>query len=46
MSLQLVLAVGTKLEHVISQLNHQVAEKHTAIEGDSVVCAGGVGGAG
>ncbi|KAJ8615982.1 hypothetical protein MRB53_035354 [Persea americana] len=33
----LLLAVGTKLEHVISQLAHEVAEKHTAIEGDLVV---------
>ncbi|KAJ8615979.1 hypothetical protein MRB53_035351 [Persea americana] len=33
----LVLAVGTKLEHVISQLAHEVAEKHTAIEGDLVI---------
>ena len=37
MSLQLLLAVGAKLEHVISQLAHEVAEKHTAIEGDLVV---------
>ncbi|KAK2974327.1 hypothetical protein RJ640_018034 [Escallonia rubra] len=34
---QLLLAVGTKLEHVISQLAHEVAEKHAAIEGDLVV---------
>lgn len=33
----LLLAVGTKLEHVISQLAHEVAEKHIAIEGDLVV---------
>ncbi|XP_077227240.1 MLO-like protein 1 [Tasmannia lanceolata] len=33
----LLLAVGTKLEHVITQLAHDVAEKHTAIEGDLVV---------
>ncbi|CAH8352461.1 unnamed protein product [Eruca vesicaria subsp. sativa] len=33
----LLLAVGTKLEHVISQLAHEVAEKHVAIEGDLVV---------
>ncbi|PKU60865.1 MLO-like protein 1 [Dendrobium catenatum] len=33
----LLLAVGTKLEHVISQLAHEVAEKHSAIEGDLVV---------
>ena len=35
--LQLLLAVGTKLEHVIDQLAHEVAEKHSAIEGDLVV---------
>ncbi|KAL5990714.1 hypothetical protein ACLOJK_011618 [Asimina triloba] len=34
---QLLLAVGTKLEHVIIQLAHEVAEKHTAIEGDLIV---------
>ncbi|XP_058094417.1 MLO-like protein 1 [Magnolia sinica] len=33
----LLLAVGTKLEHVITQLAHEVAEKHTALEGDLVV---------
>lgn len=33
----LLLAVGAKLEHVISQLAHEVAEKHSAIEGDLVV---------
>ncbi|XP_059456705.1 MLO-like protein 1 [Corylus avellana] len=33
----LLLAVGTKLEHVISQLAHEVAERHVAIEGDLVV---------
>ncbi|KAF8391730.1 hypothetical protein HHK36_021964 [Tetracentron sinense] len=33
----LLLAVGTKLEHVIDQLAHVVAEKHIAIEGDLVV---------
>ncbi|GAB2220690.1 hypothetical protein Droror1_Dr00008357 [Drosera rotundifolia] len=33
----LLLAVGTKLEHVIFQLGIQVAEKHVAIEGDLVV---------
>ncbi|QCE16933.1 mlo protein [Vigna unguiculata] len=35
--LLLLLAVGTKLEHVITQLAHEVAEKHAAIEGDLVV---------
>ncbi|KAK7350554.1 hypothetical protein VNO77_09297 [Canavalia gladiata] len=33
----LLLAVGTKLEHVIIQLAHDVAEKHSAIEGELVV---------
>ncbi|KAJ0013913.1 hypothetical protein Pint_20803 [Pistacia integerrima] len=33
----LLLAVGTKLEHVIDQLAHEVAEKHVAIEGELVV---------
>ncbi|KAJ8763232.1 hypothetical protein K2173_025617 [Erythroxylum novogranatense] len=33
----LLLAVGTKLEHVITQLAHEVAEKHAAIEGELVV---------
>ncbi|XVE90302.1 hypothetical protein DITRI_Ditri20bG0066600 [Diplodiscus trichospermus] len=33
----LLLAVGTKLEHVITQLAHEVAEKHEAIEGELVV---------
>ncbi|XVF42715.1 hypothetical protein PTKIN_Ptkin01aG0386400 [Pterospermum kingtungense] len=33
----LLLAVGTKLEHVINQLAHEVAEKHVAIEGELVV---------
>ena len=37
LSLKLLLAVGTKLEHVISQLAHEVAEKHVAIEGELVV---------
>ncbi|KAK6145188.1 hypothetical protein DH2020_022008 [Rehmannia glutinosa] len=36
-SLVLLLAVGTKLEHVISQLANEVAEKHSAIEGELVV---------
>jgi len=35
--LLLLLAVGTKLEHVITQLAQEVAEKHSAIEGDLVV---------
>ncbi|KAK3204605.1 hypothetical protein Dsin_018651 [Dipteronia sinensis] len=33
----LLLAVGTKLEHIINQLAHEVAEKHVAVEGDLVV---------
>ncbi|KAJ6289599.1 hypothetical protein OIU78_025513 [Salix suchowensis] len=33
----LLLAVGTKLEHVIIQLAHEVAEKHVAVQGDLVV---------
>ncbi|KAI4338747.1 hypothetical protein MLD38_023766 [Melastoma candidum] len=33
----LLLAVGSKLEHVITQLAHEVAEKHIAIEGELVV---------
>uniref|UniRef100_A0A7N0U7G2 MLO-like protein n=1 Tax=Kalanchoe fedtschenkoi TaxID=63787 RepID=A0A7N0U7G2_KALFE len=33
----LLLAVGTKLEHVITQLAHEVASKHAAIEGELVV---------
>ncbi|XP_038989561.1 MLO-like protein 1 [Phoenix dactylifera] len=33
----LLLALGTKLEHIITQLAHEVAEKHSAIEGDLVV---------
>lgn len=33
----LLLAVGTKLEHIINQLAYEVAEKHVAIEGELVV---------
>ncbi|KAE8721406.1 MLO-like protein 13 [Hibiscus syriacus] len=33
----LLLTVGTKLEHVITSLAHDVAEKHVAIEGELVV---------
>lgn len=33
----LLLAVGTKLEHIITQLAQEVAEKHVAVEGDLVV---------
>ncbi|KAG0485111.1 hypothetical protein HPP92_009190 [Vanilla planifolia] len=35
--LMLLFAVGSKLEHIIVQLAHEVAEKHSAIEGDLVV---------
>ena len=35
--MQLLLAVGTKLEHIIAQLANDVAEKHSAIVGDLVV---------
>ncbi|CAB4299663.1 unnamed protein product [Prunus armeniaca] len=34
---ELLLAVGTKLQHVITQLAHEVAEKHIAIEGELIV---------
>ncbi|KAL6877208.1 hypothetical protein ACP4OV_012879 [Aristida adscensionis] len=33
----LLLAIGAKLEHVIAQLAHDVAEKNTAVVGDLVV---------
>ncbi|XP_037403725.1 MLO-like protein 1 isoform X3 [Triticum dicoccoides] len=33
----LLLAAGTKLEHVIAQLARDVAEKHSALEGDLIV---------
>ncbi|PKA66730.1 MLO-like protein 1 [Apostasia shenzhenica] len=33
----LLFTVGTKLEHIITQLAHAVAEKHSAIEGDLVI---------
>lgn len=35
--LQLLLALGTKLQHVITQLAHEVAEKHVAVQGDLIV---------
>jgi len=35
--MQLLLAVGTKLEHVITQLAGEVAAKHIAVQGDLVV---------
>ncbi|KAJ0091852.1 hypothetical protein Patl1_27145 [Pistacia atlantica] len=33
----LLLVVGTKLEHIITQLAQEIAEKHEAIEGDLIV---------
>ncbi|ONI22107.1 hypothetical protein PRUPE_2G107600 [Prunus persica] len=33
----LLLAVGAKLQHVITQLAHEVAEKHIAVEGELIV---------
>ncbi|XP_022718217.1 MLO-like protein 1 isoform X2 [Durio zibethinus] len=33
----LLLAVGTKLEHIITQLAQEVAERHIAVEGELVV---------
>ncbi|XP_058101851.1 MLO-like protein 1 isoform X2 [Magnolia sinica] len=33
----LLLAVGAKLEYIITRLAHDVAEKHVAVEGDLVV---------
>lgn len=36
-TLQLLLALGTKLDHVISQLAQEVAEKHVAVQGELVV---------
>lgn len=35
--LQLLLSVGTKLEHVITEIAHNVAEKYFAIGGDLIV---------
>lgn len=29
--------MGTKLEHIITQLAQEVAEKHTVVEGDIVI---------
>ena len=36
-SLQVLLVVGSKMEHIITELALEVAQKHTAIEGDLVV---------
>ncbi|XP_022849198.1 MLO-like protein 1 [Olea europaea var. sylvestris] len=33
----LLLAVGTKLEHIITQLAEEVAQKHSAVAGDLIV---------
>ncbi|TYI02333.1 hypothetical protein ES332_A11G260000v1 [Gossypium tomentosum] len=33
----LLLAVGSKVEHMITKLAHEVAEKHVAVEGELVV---------
>ncbi|KAG8071095.1 hypothetical protein GUJ93_ZPchr0006g40701 [Zizania palustris] len=33
----MLLVVGTKMEHIITELAHEVAQKNTAIEGDLVV---------
>ncbi|XP_044500718.1 MLO-like protein 1 [Mangifera indica] len=35
--LTLLLAVGTKLEHIITELATEVAQKHMAVEGDLIV---------
>uniref|UniRef100_A0A0D9W5G9 MLO-like protein n=1 Tax=Leersia perrieri TaxID=77586 RepID=A0A0D9W5G9_9ORYZ len=35
--LNLLLLIGTKLEHIITQLAYEVASKHTAVEGDIAV---------
>ncbi|KAF3337846.1 MLO-like protein 1 isoform X1 [Carex littledalei] len=35
--LVLLLVVGAKLEHIITELAHQVAEKHSVVEGNLIV---------
>ncbi|XP_078173066.1 MLO-like protein 1 [Carex rostrata] len=35
--LVLLLVVGAKLEHIITELAHEVAEKHTIVEGNLIV---------
>jgi mlo protein len=35
--LQLLLAVGSKMEHIITELALEIVQKHSAIEGDLVV---------
>ncbi|XP_047263788.1 MLO-like protein 1 isoform X2 [Capsicum annuum] len=35
--LKFLLIVETKLEHVIIQLAHEIAEKHVAVEGELIV---------
>jgi mlo protein len=34
---QMLLVVGSKMEHIITELAYEVAQKHTAIQGDLVV---------
>lgn len=34
---QLLLVVGAKLEHIITELAHEVAEKHSVVEGNLIV---------
>lgn len=34
---QLLLAVGTKLEHIIFELAHEVAQRHVAVQGELLV---------
>ncbi|KAJ3675356.1 hypothetical protein LUZ60_004398 [Juncus effusus] len=33
----ILVIVGAKLEHIITELAHEVAEKHTAVEGDLLI---------
>ncbi|KAM3358026.1 MLO-like protein 1 isoform X1 [Capsicum annuum] len=37
LQLKFLLIVETKLEHVIIQLAHEIAEKHVAVEGELIV---------
>ena len=34
---QMLLVVGSKMEHIITELAYEIAQKHTAIQGDLVV---------
>jgi mlo protein len=34
---QMLLVVGSKMEHIITELAYEVAQKHTAIQGELVV---------